>query len=726
MRWPIFPARTLSWGLLGFFLAGALPVAAQPGQASSLRVRKEWHRSVYGLKIGNRGMFAADLDGDGQVEVVTSGEWYGTTFWYVVSQSRAFGDAEYQQEFVSSPFIDDPIRAIRLADLDDDLRMEILVALDHRVLVYDGATRRLEQEIAIPATDLKGLVVADVDSDGAKELVFCNWGSTWVQDLSAPWQTIQYPGFGGWDLAVGQVDEDPYLEIVVADDRFDSWVLDGRDGTVEWTSPNPDGFGQRVRLADVDKDGREEIIAGRLGEVRLYDAETRELVWEVETPPYRHLRALRLFDLDGDGALEVLYGYDGGATSSLYVLDAATGAPTRSFPSPARGGFGDVAAAELDGDRGMEIVWSFGNWVSSTVDALVVHDAATDAREWVSPTLEGAFDSFAHGDVDFDGSPELLYLPHVGPYQERSPYFVHDARSKRLEYQSPEGSMYGQRIAVGDSDADPQLEVFVARGDPYYQGDLTCYDGLSHEEQWSVAGFARSFASLALGDFDGDGGLEVGAGVFRGNNGNPPAGVAVFDGATGELEWQSPDLGLGSTELVFLRSAEVDGDQNPELIVAAYRGAVAVLSPDQDTIDSQSANLDAIALGTPDLDGDLDSEIVVGTRQGDILVLDPATGEVVETLHSFGAQLDALVMRELTGDWIADAVVSINGRIAIYDGFTWKPLWISEQLNVAGIPGRRDSLLVADVDKDGRIEIVVNTGHYGVIVFEVRSRRVSP
>jgi hypothetical protein len=717
-RLGIVRARAPACGLLCLLLVGALPITAQPGSGAPFRVRKEWHRSVYGLKIGSRGMFAADLDRDGREEIVTSGEWFSTMFWYVVSYARSPAGGEYRQEFVSSPFIDDPIRAIRLADVDGDSWLEILVALDHRVLVYDGATRKLKQEISIPAVQVRGFAVADVDSDGGQELVFCNALSTWVQDLSAPGKTAEYAGFGCFDLAVGQVDSDPDLEIVIGGSGYDSWVLDGRDGTVEWTSPSPNTFGTYVRLADVDHDGMEEIVAGTLRGVAVYDADRQELVWVVAAPQYHYVRAVRVFDLDGDGDLELLYGYEGGFTQSLYVLDAATGAEIGSFPSPTIGGFGDIAAAELDGDPGLEVIFSFGNWVSSRFDALAVFDAATEAMEWVSPTLEGRFQSIAYGDVDFDGRPEILYLPYVGPYHTWSPYFVHEARSKRLEYQSEEGTMYGERVAVGDVDSDPQLEIFVGRGHAYYHGDLTCYDGLDNEEQWSVTGYARTFSSLALDDYDGDGNLEVAATVFRGPLGPPTNGVAVFDGATGALEWQSPELSLvGNLDL--LRSAEVDGDPNPELIVAGRGGAVAVLSPDEGTVDSESNDLHVLALDTPDLDGDLHSEIVVGTREGDILRLDPATGDVVETLHSFSSQLDALVMRELTGDWIADAVVSIGGRIAIYDGRTWELLWSSEPLNEPGIPGSADSLLVADVDKDGRVEILVNAGNYGIVEFEV-------
>src|SRR6185503_16409255 len=122
------------------------------------------------------------------------------------------------------------------------------------------------------------------------------------------------------------------------------------------------------------------------------------------------------------------------------------------------------------------------------------------------------FLALSYGDVDADGRMEIL----SGSFESDSGYggglyFVHDALTHEQEYQSGPVTYWKKlwRIRNANVDADPQQEIFTAVAET-----ITCYDGISHTEQWSamVGDSSVSAASMAIADVDADGQLEVVAG----------------------------------------------------------------------------------------------------------------------------------------------------------------------------------------------------------------------
>lgn len=245
---------------------------------------------------------------------------------------------------------------------------------------------------------------------------------------------------GGLDLAVGQIDADAGLEIVVANGASTGHVIDGKTHVGQWST----AFGRYVCVADLDGDGLGEVAAGfDWSDLIVYEGDTHPVRYSV---PVSNLAAVGAADVDGHGTLEEI----------LYAAETSDS------------GYGDGL------------------------------------------------------------------------------YFVHDAATKALEYQSPEPTGLDWtglwRIRTADVDDDPQREIFFTTS-RLYTGILICQDGLTHAEQWRVTtpdGLA--FRSLQIADVDGDGTLEVVAGMERQHTGAPGVYVDVYDAATGALEWRSPDL----------------------------------------------------------------------------------------------------------------------------------------------------------------------------------------
>jgi hypothetical protein len=672
------------------------------------RLTLEWSRIPLGTGIGLAGIFAEDIDRDGEVEIVTGGAGYdGRRNRRVFVLARDGGG--YGQEWASFPY-PATIAAIRPAQLDGDPPLEILVASGANVFVLDGASRAVERIIPLPPTveDLTGFEAADVDADGAIEIVACDTLGLYVLHAGTGAVEWQASGMGGLGLAVGQIDADAGLEIVVAKGTASGTVVDGRTRVGEWSAT----FGHYVRVADLDGDGLEEVVAGAMwGDTVVYEGDTHAARYSV---PVGNLGAVETADTDGNGSLELVYG--DAQHGAIHVVDGSTGVEMWSVHNPDSGAT-SVAAGDVDGDGVTELLWGAGHR-STGPDHLHVADCASRAIEWRSLDLVTPFYGLDHGDVDGDGNPEILYaaVESESGYADGL-YFVHDAVTKRLEHVSPPPT--GQnwtglwRIRTANVDDDPQREIFITSS-VIYNGTLICQDGSTHAEQWRFtlpSGLA--YRSLQVGDVDGDGLPEVVAGMGQ-DSSIPGVFVDVYDAASGALEWRSPNFNADFTRLSLLRLANLDADPALEIVVGAWGGILRVLDAAEQAVTLTTADIDVTALDTPDLDVDGRAEIVVGTAAGHVRRLDPATGAVVATLGSWGAAIDGLAFEDLNDDGLAEQVLTAGGRLRVLAAGSWGVVLTTDVLGDNA--GAHDSLLVADVDGDSRTELMLNAD--GVLVFE--------
>lgn len=195
----------------------------QGGRVHRLEARPEGLRETaqVGLNAGVKALVAADLDGDGTIEVavattdgrlsVLHGETLGLTW---RTHEERYGKIE----------------ALAVANVDQDPPLEVVLLADDRMVIYDGLTR------------------------------FKEWTSP---------QTIR-----ATDMAVGDVDGDGEVELVLSSGVIMSTVF----FHTEWDVGEP--FGQEVFLVDLDGDGRPEIVGkGVDGTIRVFSGRERRELW---------------------------------------------------------------------------------------------------------------------------------------------------------------------------------------------------------------------------------------------------------------------------------------------------------------------------------------------------------------------------------------------------------------------------------------------------------------
>jgi hypothetical protein len=696
-------------------LAASATFVPPPPGSTSLTGGLDWRFSAYGSALGGSGLVARDLDGDGTVEIVATSQFSsypGDYAWSITSRDPS----GYGLKWVS-PTYRDPIGALVVANVDSDPALEVLVAVGSRVLIYDGATHLLERTVAGLRNGMKAFAVADVDSDGANEIVSTDGVDLYVQDLATGNVEYRGIGLGGVSVAVGDVNGNASLEIVVANGNSTGYVIGGRQHRVIWS--RADGFGLYVAIADVDHDGVNDIVSGfgsGIG-IAVFDA-----VQKIEKGglPVTYVNALIVVDTDGDGWPEVIYGDD----TAVHVLDGSTLAERWAAPGPS--GTSAIAWGDTDGDTVGELV--YGAYVGPASELRVV-DGATHTLEWSSVHVAGPL-TVAFGDVDADGRVEAVSMStDSGDYSGGGRWLVHDAGSHVLEYASGPVGPYSDvpHMLLANVDTDPQAEVIVAAAD--YPGDVViCFDGLTHTEQWrrslQQGSSNLSVTSLAIGDVDGDGALEVAVATW----GYAGAFVFVLDAETGAVEWQSFSLGsYGDSS--FLRIANLGG-ANASIIVrqassySASDGRLSVVDAVAHTV-STVATPRLSALETADLDGNNVDEVIGGTEDGRLVTLDPWTGAISSVIASYGQRIDGLAARDLDGDGVVDYVFALANSVYVVSGADGHALWASDPLDDGGTPsidvGRDDRLVVTTPGgAGGRFKIGVSTGVSGFAMFKLR------
>lgn len=556
------------------------PVAARTAKTSLAApsgTMASWGYADFGLNIGYYGMATARV-GD-HTELFASGvsPSTGSSYWYALRWNQA--QARFDQTFVSDTQVLNAIQTLLVVRTAGGAQQLVVSTVDGNLRRYDPRTKALINAGAGPCTPYGqqfALAAADLNGDGVDELIAACSGGILVVDGG--------PGYAGWSLAgvygteivVGQLDDDPAPEIVLAG----GFVVDSVQRKVQWSRPG--GFGDHLAVVDVDHDGVDDLVASETWYwVRAHDVRTQSVKWSIQTN--LNIASVHAADLDGDGVRELLIA--DGQWGSVYAYRTSDQQRLGSITNPLYG-LTRLLVWDVDGDGKPEILWGAGGSLGGT--CLCVAEWPTGNIRGRNVDMAGPFLGPVVGDLDGDGVPEVVIASRNAEAGFASGRLVvFDSRTMTVRaiwtgVANGNLSHVGvQALALRDIDGDGRLEILVG-SDRTRSGLVEAFrfsSDNSFSRIWSNATLPRGgpVVSLEMADVDGDGRAEVLTGT--GSAGSDPEDgylIYAYDGVTGAEKWRS-NLNVGSPIMAMV-VGDFDGDGQQEIAAAVEWRGVYVFS----------------------------------------------------------------------------------------------------------------------------------------------------
>ncbi|MEC8821742.1 MAG: VCBS repeat-containing protein, partial [Pseudomonadota bacterium] len=335
-------------------------------------------RTIATTADGAASVFAADLDGDGDQDVISASLDDNTVAWYENGLS-AFGSHSFTAADIATSA--DGTRGVFVADMDNDGDMDILSAsqVDDAIAWYenDGAANPswTAADIATSADDAFSVFAADMDNDGDMDIVSASKNDdaiAWYENNGAAdpsWTAadIATSADGARGVFVADMDNDGDLDIVSASYSDDAiaWYENNGAADPSWTAADiatsADGA-YDVFVADMDNDGDMDIVSA--------SANDDAIAW---------------------------YENDGAANPSWTAADIVTSAD----------GAADVFIRDIDNDGDMDIVSASGN---DDAISWYENDGAADPS-WTARVIDISADGTASvfvADMDNDGDMDIV------------------------------------------------------------------------------------------------------------------------------------------------------------------------------------------------------------------------------------------------------------------------------------------------------------------------------
>jgi hypothetical protein len=641
---------------------------------------------------------AADVNGDGKLDLVTANRGSSTVSVLLGAGNGTFAKA-----------VDYPAGAaptsLAVGDVNGDGQLDIVTGNLHAdpgsvsVLLGTGGGK-FARNVDYPAGYApEAAALADLDGDGALDIVAADWiGGANVllgKGDGTFADRVVYPAksFGPTSVALGDLDGDGKPDLVLLNSTSSVSVFLGKgDGTFasavdyrvgqQEESDSPDGYPNgcysqgALALGDVDGDGRLDILSANPGSADvsvLVGKGDGTFASRADYPSAGASTALALGDLNGDYAVDIVAA---DADTDVVAVLAGKGDGAFFVPNVVVYPTGDdaktdawirsVVLGDLNGDGRLDLV--VPNPGAAAVSVLLGQGDGTLASKRDFAVVDGPV-SLALGDLNGDGKLDLVSASDTAAAASVLLGNGDGTFAAKADYPSAEGAT---SVALGDLNGDGRLDIAIANS------------GLSNSPP-SVSvllgrgdgGFAANVdyptdewtESVALGDLNGDGHLDI---VTANVNGNT---LSVLLGNGDGTFAAKVDYPTGNSASVAV--ADLDGDGSLDLVTPNYnQRAVSVMLGKGDGVFPTRVDyatvqpLDSVVLADMNGDGNLD---IVGTsRNSDAVIVLLGQGD-----GTFGSELDyatggrvfPLAVGDLNGDGRLDLVVAGKpGKVTVLLG----------------------------------------------------------
>ena len=737
-----------------------------------------------------------DMDGNGHLDIVAGNNGVIKVYLNTGLEESPFADAVG----VSVSDDKDYTESIALGDVNGDGNLDIVAGnhkpdappgnrgLPNRLYLNNGSENPFANVTGLNITDdddeTRSIALGDMDGDGDLDVVTGNWNqpnrvylNNGNEDpfANATVLNITDDGDNTESIALGDMDGDGDLDVVAGNSRINRLYLNnGAENPFTGHNITDDpNITHAVAVGDVDGDGNLDVVFGNFDQLnRLYLNNGSENPFANVTglnitADDHSTRAIALGDMNGDGRLDVVVG-NRNEPSRLYLNNGSE----NPFANVDGTNIGDdvnlsraIALGDIDGDGDLDVSIarrranrlylnnSSGNPFVNIAERLNITNDEDDTHAIAIGDIDGDGDlDVVAGNSEDEGAPNRLYLNNG----------TSDPFANVMGSNITDDAHNTESIALGDMDGDGDLDVVAGNseqedkdGKIIPQPNRLYLNNGTENPFANVTGFTISddlhnTKSIALGDVNGDGLLDVIAGnsfhttkgedgiermileanrLYLNNGTADPFANVTGSNITNDLD-NTESIALGDVngdELLDVVAGNsilrtIDEGGNEEIKAMANRlylnngtGDPFAKVSGRNITDDRDTTL-SIALGDVDGDGDLD--VVAGIRvQPNRLYLNNGTGDPFAKVSGRNITEDvdrtfSIALDDMDGDGDLDVVAGNRDqpdRLYLNNGGE-NPFVNVKGFDITEEENRVLSIALGDMDGDGDLDVVAGNG----------------
>lgn len=519
-----------------------------------------------------------DIDTDGDLDVAAAAFISGDVAWW----SSNF-DGSWTEHPIATVVEAD---VMELVDMDADGDLDALGAGSSSAIRWwendgDGGTWT-EHTVGNPATTVAAAYPCDLDHDGDQDVLYAangvhgiGWFENTDGDGTSWQQRVVDGGFNGsLDIAPLDFDNDGDLDLVAVDygaDEIGGWenltIHRAAGYSMDITMDDATASIRDLETVDYDGDGDLDVVYADLTaeEVGWFSATPGGGTGWTKTPiaSFMAAEAVSAADINNDGFVEII----SGAGGSVYWWERLPlGGTTRYTITDSLTQVDSLVSADFDGDGDVDV--ASGSYVDG-IDWYENQGSGT----WVAHEVNSAYiwdaDCLTVADVDGDGDPDLVYS-RWSSVNWVSNELDEPSFDFSFPYDVATGLDNPRSVAVGDMDSDGDMDIvagIMSTGEVLWWANTTG-DGTVWGSAEVIIDWLPMPQSVGLADFDLDGALEVAVGAY--DQGADEGWFGVIDrDATGA--WMEFPAELFSTHFSAVAIGDFFGGGTIDLVTSDAR-----------------------------------------------------------------------------------------------------------------------------------------------------------
>lgn len=336
---------------------------------------------------------------------------------------------------------------------------------------------------------------------------------------------------------------------------------------VKWQYPLPAPAFGSAAAADMDKDGKHEIVFTTYtndGKAHCLNAEDGSILWIADIGGCGDVAPL-ILDADGDDTLDVIV--NGSCNPEIFCINGYTG--DIKWRQPSGGGDSPPTSADMDGDGTLEILFCNFNGDLRIINA---EDGTTDKNIPVDPHQGPIQTEPTLVDINQDGKLDIIIASHYNTsglfvwaynYQTADTFWTNVTTDTSM-YNAYHGG------AVADIDQDGKPEYVIGSNN----GLVRAFNVENGSLLWTTPIPMSNMGAISIADLDGDGDLEV---VITNNDWITfDERIWLLNGIDGSVDWSY------STTFSSFRGCaigDINGNDTLDLVAGYFMGDIIAIEP---------------------------------------------------------------------------------------------------------------------------------------------------